>query len=163
MKGAVALLLSGTACNPQTSWAMPNPDAPVTATTRGMLAVNQGLNTPSHVHCLAQKTNTGQWDIEASVSLDGDARYISVNAFVDPNVPSPGGFQLVAPTVRDDISSNNAGPCLFTLIEVSDGAAWGKVECAATHERDMTECGAATIYFAFENCFIDRALSNMNP
>ena len=159
-KGAITLELSESTCVSQTSWTFPDPAGPVTATSKGTFAVDQGRYMETRVHCLVEQMNTGDWDIAASVSRNFADSALGVNAFVDPAVPSEGGFQLFDPLVREDISSNNAGPCLFTLIEVTKGKVWGKVDCAATHERDMTECGAAVIYYAFEDCYSDRRLFN---
>jgi hypothetical protein len=98
-------------------------------------------------------------DFAAGVRLGRETTEISVNVFVhDRAVPSEGGIQLVDPSLGStDISSTQAGPCLFRFIELSQGNAWGKIECASTRTRDLTECGAATIYFAFEDCFTSRA------
>jgi hypothetical protein len=159
-KGAISLELSESTCVSQTSWTFPDPTGPVTATSKGTFAVDQGPFRENRVRCLVQRTSAGRWDIAAGVSLNSGESALGVNAFVDPAVPSEGGFQLFDPLVREDISSNKAGPCLFTLIEVSEGKVWGKVDCATTHERDMTECGAAVIYYAFEDCYTDRRQFN---
>jgi hypothetical protein len=159
-KGAISLELSESTCVSQTSWTFPEPAGPVTATSKGTFAVDQGRFMETRVRCLVQRGSTGTWDIAAGVWQSSGNSSLGVNAFVDPAVPSEGGFQLFDPLVREDISSNKAGPCLFTLIEVSEGKVWGKVDCATTHERDMTECGAAVIYYAFEDCYTDRRQFN---
>lgn len=155
-KGAVALQFAAPTCIARTTWALPDPDAPVTATEQGTLAVDGGLYFP-RVRCLVSLD--GSLDLEARILLSRQTAEISVNVFArDPAMPSEGGIQLMDPSLGpNDISSTAAGPCLFSFIELSDGNAWGKVECAATKKRDLTDCGAATIYFAFADCFTDRA------
>jgi len=155
MRGAFALHLSETTCVDQTTWLLPSSSTPVSDTERGSLATNEAFETV-RVHCLVHQAPDGTWDIEAAISLNSAATLININTVFDPEVVSEGGFQLIGPSVRQDISSNEGGPCPYTLFDVSEGNVWGKVDCAVTRERDLSECGAATVHFVFENCFTDR-------
>lgn len=98
-------------------------------------------------------------DLTARIRLGHDTPGFNLNVISDdPTVPWEGGIQLNDPSLgATDISSTEAGPCLFTFIDFSPGTAWGKIECAATKKRDLTDCGAATIYFAVKDCFTTRA------
>lgn len=158
-KVAIALTFAESTCVARTSWVLPDPQAPVTATGRGKLAVDGGDYFP-RVRCLVGVGKDGSVDLMARIRLGHETPAFNLNVISDdPAVPWEGGIQLTDPSLgATDISSTESGPCLFTFIDFSPGTAWGKIECAATKKRDdSTECGAAMIYFAVEDCFISRA------
>jgi hypothetical protein len=159
-KGAISLELSETTCLDQTKWAVPDAAAPVTATQRGTLAADQGPFSDAEVHCLVQHLDSGKWDISGMVTMNRGKMLMNVFATVDPAAPSPGGIQLAGTNVGKDVSSTDAGPCLFTFLDVTEGKVWGKVACETTRDRDMTECGPVTIYYALDDCYKDRVSYN---
>lgn len=153
-EGAASIQLAEPACSERTSWALPDENDPVTATERGTAAVDGRPKEHPFIDCLVHESG-GVWDFEARMMTRDTT--MSFYCQIDPDVPCKGSFQLRGPGIRQDISSTQAGPCFYTVIDIAEGSIWANVECAGTRERDLKECGAATIHFAFDHCDTSRA------
>jgi len=103
-----------------------------------------------YARCLVERKDDGTWDIQGFIDA-ADGGFVSVHAEVDPTGRAPADFQLYHSQLSFGVSSIQNS--LTTLIEVSEGQAWGKVQCITTQEMDGDECGAAVVYFAFEDCY----------
>jgi hypothetical protein len=153
-EGAASIQLAESTCIEQTNWVLPDENDPVTATERGMAAVDGRPEEYPFIDCLVHGSG-GVWDFEASI-ITRDIT-MTFYCWFEPDVPCEGSIQLAFPGIRQDISSTQAGPCVYTVIDIAEGSIWANVECASTRERDLTECGAATVYLAFDHCDTSRA------